>query len=188
VFATIRRGGVVGLDPATLEPRWGWPEPGSDAGAVAVSPLGDRVYLAVEGDDALDLPRTVQTRDALTGRVLAESVPPEHVRELAAAADGTLFGRGERRVFALRPGPGGLTVRWDVPVAASGLPRADGVRVSPDGARVAVLARGKGGGVRVLDARTGAVVGRTDEAPLDAAYGVEGRLWILNAREVRVVR
>jgi hypothetical protein len=79
-------------------------------------------------------------------------------------------------------------VRWDVPVAESGLPRADAVRVSPDGARVAVIARGRSGGLRLLDARTGAVVGRTDEAPLDAAFGVEGRLWILNAREVRVVR
>jgi hypothetical protein len=39
-----------------------------------------------------------------------------------------------------------------------------------------------------MDAAGGEVVGKTRTAPLDAAFGVEGRLYILGERGVRIVR
>ena len=186
-FTVGRWGGVLGLD-TVLALRWGWPEAGSEAGALAISPLGDRVYLALDGSDARDLEPAVQVRDAYSGRVLASWDAPAPVRGLEAAADGRLYGWDEDGVFALRHAPEGLAEVWRVSLGRAGLERIDGVRVSPSGARVAVLARGEGGGVRVLDTADGRVAAREGEAPPDAAWDVRGRLLVLGTREVRVVR
>jgi hypothetical protein len=67
--------------------------------------------------------------------------------------------------------------------AVEGVPR---LRVSPTGTRVAVLAEDEG--VRLLETGSGKVVGRTDEAPRDAAFDVGGRLWVLYPREIRIIR
>ncbi|HLL82516.1 MAG TPA: hypothetical protein VK420_07680, partial [Longimicrobium sp.] len=139
-FTTGRWGGVLGMD-TLLVTRWGWPEAGSEAGALAISPLGDRVYLAVNGDD--DRSPAVQVRDAYSGRVLSSWEPPAPVRGLEAASDGRLYGWDDDGVFALRHVAGGLTEVWRV---SPGLERIEALRVSPSGARVAVLARGEGGG------------------------------------------
>ncbi|HEX5871186.1 MAG TPA: hypothetical protein VFY65_12255, partial [Longimicrobium sp.] len=64
VFTANRRGGVVGLDPATLAPRWGWAETGGEAVGLAVSPLADRVYVSV--DRAGEVPPAVQVRRTCT--------------------------------------------------------------------------------------------------------------------------
>lgn len=184
-FTTARWGGVLGLD-TLLVTRWGWPEAGSEAGALAISPLGDRVYLAVNGDD--DRSPAVQVRDAYSGRVLSSWEPPAPVRGLEAAADGRLYGWDDDGAFALRHTPGGLAAVWRVSLGRVGLERIDALRASPSGARIAVLARGEGGGVRVLDTADGRVVAREGEAPPDAAWDVRGRLLVLGTREVRVVR
>ena len=184
-FTTARWGGVLGLD-TLLVTRWGWPEAGSEAGALAISPLGDRVYLAVNGDD--DRSPALQVRDAYSGRVLSGWEPPAPVRGLEAAADGRLYGWDDDGAFALRHTTGGLAEVWRVSLGRAGLERIDALRVSPSGARIAVLARGEGGGVRVLDTADGRVVAREGEAPPDAAWDVRGRLLVLMTREVRVVR
>ncbi|HEX5727669.1 MAG TPA: hypothetical protein VFX98_19515, partial [Longimicrobiaceae bacterium] len=85
-------------------------------------------------------------------------------------------------------GPEGLRTAWEVGLGALGLGGRVELRVSPRGDRVAVFAPGDRGGLRVLDARTGRELARTREAPLDAAFGVGGRLFLLGERELRVAR
>jgi len=186
-FTVGRWGGVLGMD-TSLVLRWGWPEAGSEAGALAVSPLGDRVYLALNGSDERDLEPAVQVRDAYSGRVLASRDAPAPVRGLEAAADGRLYGWDEDGIFALRHAVEGLAEVWRVSVGRVELERVDALRVSPSGGRLAVLARGEGGGVRVLDTADGRVVAREGEAPPDVAWDGRGRLLVLGTREVRVVR
>jgi DNA-binding beta-propeller fold protein YncE len=183
VFAANRRGGVVGLDAATLTPAWGWPETGPRALAVAVSPLGDRVYVSV--DEAEDGEPQVQVRDAATGRVLFRAEQAEALRALAAAPDGTLFGVADGAVVRLRHEGQVLRRLWSVSPGVGG---AAELRMDPTGRRVAVLGRGNGATLAVLDAGDGRVLGQTKTAPLDAAFGVEGRLYLLERRSVRIVR
>ncbi|HEX6040923.1 hypothetical protein [Longimicrobium sp.] len=186
VFTANRRGGIMGLDPASLQPRWSWPETGGEALGMAVSPLADRVYVSV--DRATDLPAAVQVRDAGSGRVLMSAEQAEPLHGLAAGPDGTLYGYADGVVVRLRHGPQGLRRVWTEtpPVRASGGEME--LRVDPSGARVAVFGRGRGARLAVLDARTGRVLGLTKTAPLDAAFGVEGRLYLLEPRVIREVR
>ena len=53
---------------------------------------------------------------------------------------------------------------------------------------MAVFGRGRGAKLALLDARTGRVLSQTKTAPLDAAFGAEGRLYLLEPRAVRVLR
>lgn len=186
-FTAGRLGGVLGLD-TLLATRWGWPEAGSTAGALAISPLGDRVYLALNGDDERDLVPALQVRDAFSGRILATWEAPAPVRGLEPSADGRLFGWDDDGVFALRHSAAGVEEVWRVSLRRAGLERVDAIHASPSGAKLAVLARGEGGAVRVLDAADGRVIAGEGEAPPDAAWDGRGRLLVLGAREVRVVR
>ncbi|HEY7768958.1 MAG TPA: hypothetical protein VIB55_12400, partial [Longimicrobium sp.] len=174
---------VVGLDAATLTPAWGWPETGTQALAVAVSPLGDRVYVSV--DEAEDGKAQVQVRDAATGRVLFRAEQASALRALAAAPDGTLFGVTEGAVVRLRHEGQVLRRVWSVSPKVGD---AAELRMDPTGRRVAVLGRGSGATLAVLDAGDGRVLGQTKTAPLDAAFGVDGRLYLLERRAVRIVR
>jgi DNA-binding beta-propeller fold protein YncE len=187
VFTANRRGGVVGLDPATLAPRWGWPETGGEAVGLAVSPLADRVYVSV--DRVEDVSAAVQVRDAGSGRVLFAAEQPEALRGLAAGPDGTLYGcQANGLVVRLRHGPQGLRRIWAESPAVRGSGGELEVRVDPAGRRVAVFGRGRGARLAVLDALTGHVLGQTNAAPLDAAFDVGGRLYLLEPGEVRVLR
>jgi hypothetical protein len=51
---------------------------------------------------------------------------------------------------------------------------------------VAVFGR-RGGGVRLLDAGTGAVIGHEDESPRDAAFDAGGQLHLLYARRTEII-
>jgi hypothetical protein len=188
IYGTLRNGGVVGLAGETGAARWGWPEAGTDATALAVSPLGDRVYLALAGDD--DVGPRVQVRDAESGRVLATVEMPEPVRWLAAAPDGTLLGWGGEdgggSAFALATGPDGLTERWRVPLRRLGLEAPVRARLAPAGDRVAFLADGPEGRLVIADS-AGALVSRT-KPPRDAQWDAAGRLHLLYDGELRTVR
>ena len=186
VFAANRRGGVMGLDPATLQPLWGWPETGGEALGVAVSPLADRVYVSV--DRGADLPPAVQVRDAGSGRVLLSATQADPLRGLTAGPDGTLYGHASGLVVRLRHGPQGLRRAWAETPGVRGPGGEMELRVDPSGERVAVFGRGRGARLAVLDARTGRVLSLTKTAPLDAAFGAEGRLYLLEPRAVRVLR
>jgi hypothetical protein len=186
VFTANRRGGVMGLDTATLRPLWGWAETGGETVALAVSPLADRVYVSV--DRAGDLPPAVQVRDAGSGRVLMSAEQTDALRGLTAASDGALYGHADGLVVRLRHGPQGLRRVWAETPAVRGSGGEMELRVDASGTRVAVFGRGRGARLAVLDAATGRVVGQTQTAPLDAAFGAEGRLYLLEPGSVRVVR
>lgn len=187
VFAANRRGGVWGLDPATLAPRWGWAETGADAVGLAVSPLADRVYVSVERRD--ESPPAVQVRDAGSGRILFAQDQSEALRGLTAGPDGTLYGwQANGAVVRLRHGPQGLRRIWVESPAVRGPEGELALRMDPTGRRVAVFGRGRGARLAVLDALTGRVLGQTNTAPLDAAFDVRGRLYLLEPSELRVLR
>jgi hypothetical protein len=185
VYAANRRGGIMGLDPATLRPRWEWAETGGEALGVAVSPLADRVYVSV--DRAGEMPAAVQVRDAVSGRVLLAEEQADPLRGLTAGPDGTLYGYADGVVVRMRHGPQGLRRVWSETPDVRGPGGEMELRVDPSGARVAVFGRGKGARLAVLDALTGRVLGQTT-APLDAAFGMEGRLYLLESGAVRVMR
>lgn len=187
VFTANRRGGVVGLDPATLAPRWGWAETGGETVGLAVSPLADRVYVST--DRVEDVAPAVQVRDAGSGRVLFAADQAEALRGLAAGPDGTLYGwQASGLVVRLRHGAQGLRRIWAETPAVRGPGGELEVRVDPAGRRVAVFGRGRGARLAVLDALTGRMLFQTNAAPLDAAFDVEGRLYLLEPGELRVLR
>jgi DNA-binding beta-propeller fold protein YncE len=183
VYTAGRRGGVLGLAPGTLKIRWGWPDAGAAATALAVSPLGDRVYVALDASERNETAPAVEVRDAQSGRPLHRWEAPGPVTVLEAGPDNTLYAVSRGSILALRHGSEGLVVIWTSAVEGD-QPR---LRVSPTGTRVAVLGNGDEG-VRLLETGSGKVVGRTDEAPRDAAFDVGGRLWVLYPREIRIIR
>ena len=113
------------------------------------------------------------------------------MRSLDAGPDGTLYAlRGEGRratLAALRPGTAGLEERWDAALRSLEVGDSARVVVSPAGRRVALVSRGGGGTLRVLDAATGQVVSG-ESGVLDAAFAADGSLLVLTSREVRIVR
>ncbi|CAN5844526.1 hypothetical protein BH23GEM7_BH23GEM7_05640 [soil metagenome] len=193
VYEGMVSGTVYGLDPRTLEPRWAWPRLGRDATALASSPEGDRLYLALrEPAEAGAGTTRVLTRDVQTGRVLAETPLPFSVQSLAADAAGTVYALlGDDAgglVAALRPGGDGLRVQWQRPLLSLGLAEPAELRVAPSGDRLALFTRDRERGLQLLDARTGEPLGRLGEGPLDAASGADGVLYLLYEEEIRILR
>jgi DNA-binding beta-propeller fold protein YncE len=186
VYTATRTGSVLGLDPRSLAPRWGWPDAGSPVSALAVSPLGDRLYVALTGSDRNDVPPSIEVRDALSGRLLSVTRTSAPARRLEAAPDGTLYGLIGGDVVALRHGRAGLKPLWSRNFGGIGHPEADELRVSPSGARLAVVARGKA--LRLLSTADGTVLQEGKQSPRDVAWDAAGRLWVLGAREIRIVR
>jgi hypothetical protein len=186
VYTATRTGSVLGLDPRTLAPRWGWPDAGSPVSALAVSPLGDRVYVALSGSDRNDVPPSIEVRDALSGRLLSTWRTGGPARRLEVAPDGTLYGLIGGDVVALRHGRAGLKPLWSRGFGGIGQLEADELRVAPSGARIAVLVRGKN--LRLLSAADGKVLEEGKQSPRDVAWDAAGRLWVLGAREIRIVR
>jgi hypothetical protein len=181
VFTASRTGSVLGLDTASLAVRWGWPDAGSRVSALVMSPLGDRVYVALEGNDHNDVPSSIEVHDALSGRVLSTFRTKDAARHLEVAPDGTLYALVGGDVVALRPGREGLRPLW-----SKGFAGADELRVSPSGARLAVLERGRD--LRLLAAADGKVLEESKQSPRDVAWDAAGRLWVLGSREIRIVR
>jgi hypothetical protein len=186
VYTASRTGSVMGLAPESLGARWGWPDAGSAVTALAVSPLGDRVYVALAGSDAHGVAPGIEIRDALSGRLLSTYRTDAGLKALKVGPDGTLYGVLGGTVVALRHGPEGLKQIWSRDLGGIGHGNPDALRVSPDGKRVAVLARGKE--LHLLAAADGKVLEESKRAPRDAAWDAGGRLWVLGPREIRIVR
>jgi len=186
VYTATRTGSVLGLSPETLAARWGWPDAGSAVTSLAVSPLGDRVYVALAGNSARQVNAGIEIRDALSGRLLSTFLTDAGMKALQVGPDGTLYGVVGGSVMALRHGPEGLKQLWVRKMGGIGGPDPDALRVSPDGARVAVLERGRS--LHLLAAADGKVLQESKRAPRDAAWDASGRLWVLGAREIRIVR
>ncbi|HET6764964.1 MAG TPA: hypothetical protein VFH27_14870 [Longimicrobiaceae bacterium] len=188
IYGTLRHAGIVGLRADSLRVLWGWPHAGPAATALAASPLGDRVYLALDASETEGTEPRVQVRDQQTGRVLADAKQPMPARSLVAAGDGFLYGYAEAdgtgAVFSLRHVPDGLEERWRTSLRHAGMTAPAAVRLSPTGERLAVFGEG---GVRLLDARTGTVVGHLNERPRDAAFDARGQLHLLYAARTEVI-
>ncbi len=186
VYSATRNGSVLGLAPETLAPKWGWPDAGSAVSSLAVSPLGDRVYVALAGSERHDVPAGIEVRDALSGALLSTYGSGAAVRSLVAGPDGTLYGLIGGSVVALRHGPDGLKQVWSKDFGGIGGHDPDAVRVAPVGGRLAVVAFGRE--LHLLAAADGRVLEESKRAPRDAAWDAAGRLWVLGGREIRIVR
>ena len=88
----------------------------------------------------------------------------------------------------LRHGSHGLRRIWAESPAVRGAAGELELRMDPTGRRVVVFGRGRGARLAVLDALTGRVLLQTNAAPLDAAFDVGGRLYLLEPEELRVLR
>lgn len=188
LYRTVEGGGVLGHHPETLVPLWGWAERGAPTTAAAASPLGDRLYQALDRGSLAE----VVVRDALTGRILAEHRLSGPVRALATDAAGDLYavlGEGLGvEVASLRPLAGRLTLRWRRGIGTLDGDVAVRLRVSPRRDRVAVLSGERENGLHVLDAETGEGLGSTRVTPLDVAFAPDGGLYLLYPGELRRAR
>jgi hypothetical protein len=171
-----------------LVPVAGWPEVGRDAVGAAVSRLGDRVYVALDAGADGDAPPLLHVRDAQSGRVLASLAQPDPARDPAASEDGRLYACSGGAAVAYRHVPGGLERDWERPLGVLEGEEACALRLDGAGDRLAVFSRGAGGGLALLARDDGRVLGETPEAPLDAAFAADGRLYVLEGATVRVVR
>lgn len=184
-------GEVRGLDPRSLEPLWVWPSLG-ETSAAALSPEGDRVYLAVSRDEGA---AALLSRDLQTGRALRGEDLSADVEWLEAGPRGELFalvdarGGGEGSVVALAPGGAGLASLWRRSLRSLRLEGEVEARLAPGGTRLVLFAPGNDAGLRVLDAETGEPRGSVRGPVRDAAFAADGAsLYLLTGSEVRVVR
>lgn len=180
-------GAVLGFEPDSLVPVWGWAARGAPTTALAMTPEGDVVWqaLAPDGSRAVLLERDVQT-----GRILDEHRLFGEIVSLGSTPSGDLIAvvaEGDRIiVLRLRPRADRLTPVWRLVLRLDG----DGqvvVRSARATDRIAVFRRGSETGLRVLDAEAGKVVGAVEETPLDAAFSPDGALYLLTDREIRRV-
>jgi hypothetical protein len=185
VYAVVEGGGVVAADTGDLTPMWGWPELDGTLAAAVVSPLGDRLYVALRAGSEAGGRGVLAVREAPRGRVVSSSERDPAHRALAAAGETTLVGVAGAVVERFRPGLDGSQRVW-----SRSLPLGDGpvvLRADRAGRRVAVFEAAPDGRLFLLDGGDGAVLGET-EAPLDADFDAEGRLFLLETDAVRVIR
>lgn len=182
VFQGSGGGAVEALGPAGLRARWAWPKLGPPVTALAASPEGDRLYVAMAGDSAVLLSRDVQT-----GRVIWRAELPAPASALAVGPDGVIYALtgedGDATALALRPAVNGTLPIWRRSVGLEGAR----MRVAPRGDRVVVFSSGEEAGIRVLDAADGAVLRAAESGPLDAGWSAGGELYLLYPRELRVL-
>lgn len=129
-------------------------------------------------------------RDTQTGRVTGTAAFTAPFQSLVSDRAGVLYGvvregRGSA-VLALRHQGEELALLWRTRLRSS----ANGVeaRLKVDGGRVAVWGLGTEVGLRLLDARTGTIIGRTAAEPLDFAFGPGLAMWGLYPGELRAWR
>jgi hypothetical protein len=181
-------GAVLGFDPVTLEPRWGWAARGAPTTALATAPEGNVVWQALEVGENAGL---LLERDLQTGRVLEVARMFDRIAGLEATPGGDLIAVivGTRRVHVilLRPRGSSMTQVWRSVVDLDGS-RAVRTRYAAAAGMVAVFTPGSEAGLRVLDAKTGESSGFIEDAPLDAAFGPDGALYLLYPRQLLRVR
>lgn len=181
-------GAVLGFDPVTLEPRWGWASRGDPTTALAAAPEGDVLWQALEMGENAGL---LLERDLQTGRVLEDARMFDRIAALEATPGGDLMAAivGTRRVHVilLRPRGSSMTQIWRSVVDLDGA-QAVRMRYAAGTGIVAIFTPGSETGLRVLDAKTGESRGFIEDAPLDAAFGPDGALYLLYPRQLLRVR
>jgi hypothetical protein len=177
-------GAVLGFDPTTLEPRWGWPSRGAPTTALAAAPEGDVVWQALELGENAGL---LLERDFQTGRILEAARMFDRVAALEATPAGDLIAviAGTRRVHVilLRPRGSSMTQVWRSVLDLDGT-QAIRMRYAAATDMLVVFTPGSGAGLRVLDAKAGESWGSIEDAPLDAAFGPDGVLYLLYPRQL----
>jgi hypothetical protein len=187
VFMGARSGAVMIHETDSLRTISAWPSLDRAATAIAASPEGDRIYLALAEAEG----GTILTRDLQTGRTLRTDAFAAPIRGLAVDVEGrllALLAEGETaEALLLRPWGPRLELLWRD--RGRGDPALAAVRLDPAGARSALILPGaNGNGLRALDAETGRLIGSLEEPPLDAAFDSAGRLLLLYPGELRIVR
>lgn len=175
-------GAVMAHDAETLRPVWAWAALGNPVSAMAASPFGDRVYMAVEAPTGTGGGQLL-TRDLQTGRILDRSAVSQPLDALVAAGHQRLYGltRGSAgAVIALSPGSR-MEVVWQRGLREMGLAWPASLGVSADGQWLAVAAGESG--MRLLDA-DGNVRGGVERPVRDAAFGPDGSLYLLTGGRV----
>jgi hypothetical protein len=169
-------------------PRWGWPDAGARATALAVGALGDRVYLGI-GEEG-EIGPAVQVLEAWTGRVMGEWPAPRPPLGLAPAADpSVLYLWDDDGVIALRHTREGMVQLWRAPLGRMEMDSVVAVRPAPAGDRVAVVGRREGAGrLILLSAATGRDTARWNGSPPDVAWDVRGRLLVPAGAELLWLR
>lgn len=187
IYTTHGWGSVLGLDSG-LVARWGWPDVGGRATALAVGTLGDRLYLGV--DEGEDRPPSVHILEAWSGAHLGAWAAGRPPAGLVAGPDPTVLFMWDREdVLALRHGPGGLYPLWRTSRGRLGMDTVTALRPSPDGRRLAVLGRrGERGRLAVLSAATGRDTARWNGSPPDVAWDGRGRLLVAEGSELLWLR
>jgi hypothetical protein len=181
VLGTTGAGAVIGYDPATLEPIWGWGAIGARGTGLALSPEGDRLYQGVaagEGDGGELLVRDVQT-----GRVLGRRDLEQTPEVVLAGQPGVVIilesWAGRRSLEALQWGGGELRPRWRRTLTDLRIEGAATIRISPDGSRLAVVGLQNDEGLHVLDVETGETIDRFRITAVDVAFGPGGEIYLL---------
>jgi len=190
VLRTAGEGAVIAHDPLTLEPVWGWGAVGARATALALSPEGDRIYLAL-GARAEGGPELL-VRDVQTGRVLRRRVLRDSASVVIAGGPSMVFAfesdaRGGGQLEALQWRAGELEPVWS---RSQGELRIDGsarMRLSRDGRRLAVLGLQKEEGLHLLEVEAGRYTGRLRGNARDVAFGPAGEVYLLYSGELRRV-
>jgi hypothetical protein len=186
-YTTYAWGSVLGLDSA-LVTRWGWPDAGARATALAVGALGDRIYLGIA--EGRSQPPGVRVLEAWTGREVGAWEMTATPRGLVASGDPRLlYAWDDDGLTGLRHAPGGLLPTWRTSLRGLGMDSIAAVRPSPDGRRLAVVGRRGGAGRLVmLSAATGRDTARWNGTPPDVAWDVRGRLLVPEGRELLWLR
>jgi hypothetical protein len=185
LFRASGAGALIAHDPQTLEPFWGWAAVGRGTTALAISPEGDRVYHAVDGEAEEGGPALL-VRDFQTGRTLRRIPLLEPIATMLARRDGSLLtlsnGGGPGMVLRMAWRAGSLDVDWRRTAADLGVADPVAIALSRDGNRLAVLSTENGTGLLVLDAETGATIDffRDESAgALAAGFDGEDRTYLL---------
>jgi hypothetical protein len=192
LYRATGSGAVLAYDAVSLEPRWGWAALGAPATAATGSLLGDRLYLALSDTAGAGAPGgEVLIRDLQTGRVLSRVFFPVPLAGLLPDPRGGLVAllreEGGGAVMGLGHAQGDLPLRWRHTLDELGLEAEPQLRASARTPRIAVFGEGNENGLHVLDAETGRRIGRVREAVLDAGFGADGALYLLDATSIRVV-
>jgi hypothetical protein len=187
LYRTSGAGSIIAHDPVTLEPVWGWGAVGAPAPALALSPEGDLLYLAVVDPEGAR-PAEILVRDVQTGRILSRVEVVEPIKALVADGRGDLYAlavapdRGGM-VIALRYRRGELETRWRHRTPDVDAEAAAALILAPSGRRLAVLAAGEHPFLEIVDAQSGLALGRYGQPVLDAAFGPADELWVLLPEE-----
>jgi hypothetical protein len=188
LFRTSGAGAVLGHEPSTLQPLWGWGAVGAPATALGLSPEGDRVYEAIDTREA-GRPPELLIRDLQTGRILRRLELVDPIRALAWDQYGRLFaltwgGSLGGDVLAMGWERGEPRTLWRRSLDDFGIDGPARLRLSPSGRLLGILGLESEAGLHVLDVETGETLETLRGAAFDLAFGPADEIYLLQSSEL----